>query len=406
VTAPLVSVCVPTFNGEKYLRLALDSIQEQTFKDYEVVVVDDESSDRTVEIARAYAVADERFRIVQNPQRLGLVANWNRCVELARGEWIKFVFQDDLILPACIEKLLDACRLNQVPIGCCRRTFEFDESVPSHLRAFYPNNDREIEQLFHGREVLSAEQFAKMLLENIGRNFVGEPTAVLLDRRVFEVFGKFNPALILRCDAEFWYRVGCHTGIARVHDTLAVFRVHRQSTSSVAHATRSFKLSVLDHLVLLYEFVSNPMYRPLREAAATHRGPAYLAMELRQEGLKALQAAKQNAAGAESDSYPRVRELEEVLETYPAIRVICSQEAELQQAHQELEVCRQVVTAQRQSLTERNLEAERKDQELARQGERLRIIEERLERVHNHSLYRLYRWVKRAGRREAPDAID
>jgi len=64
------------------------------------------------------------------------------------------------------------------------------------------------------------------------------------------------------------------------------------------------------------------------------------------------------------------------------------------------------VTAQDQSLTERNLEVARKDEELAWQGERLRIIEERLERVHNHSLYRLYRWVKRAGRREAPDAID
>src|SRR5450631_1193388 len=103
---PVISVCVPTYNGSKYLGNCLDSILSQTFNDFEVLIVDDLSSDNTFDIAMAYAERDKRFKLFQNTVNLGLVGNWNQCVELAGGEWIKFVFQDDVLAPECIEKLL------------------------------------------------------------------------------------------------------------------------------------------------------------------------------------------------------------------------------------------------------------------------------------------------------------
>jgi len=119
---PLVSVCIPTFNGAKYFRECLDSVLAQKFTGFEVLIVDDKSSDETFSIAQEYATYDHRIRAIQNDYNLGLVSNWNRCAELAQGEWIKFVFQDDLIEPACLETMLAASK-SESYIIFCRRNF-------------------------------------------------------------------------------------------------------------------------------------------------------------------------------------------------------------------------------------------------------------------------------------------
>jgi len=66
-------------------------VSAQTFPDFEIVATDDHSSDRTMAILGEYQKKDPRIRVSRNPKNLGLVGNWNRCVELAKGEWIKFV---------------------------------------------------------------------------------------------------------------------------------------------------------------------------------------------------------------------------------------------------------------------------------------------------------------------------
>ena len=103
---PLVSVCVPTYNGEPFLQAALDSASAQTFGDLEILVVDDGSSDGTPALVERHAADDPRVRLLRNERNLGLVGNWNRCLEAARGTWIKFLFQDDLLEPACVERML------------------------------------------------------------------------------------------------------------------------------------------------------------------------------------------------------------------------------------------------------------------------------------------------------------
>src|SRR5262249_4994646 len=106
MSAPQVSLCIPTWNGSAYLGEALESALKQSQEELEILLVDDASTDDTV--ARASSFKDPRLRIHRNATRLGIPGNWNRCLALAQGEYVKFLFQDDTLTPRAVEGLLAA----------------------------------------------------------------------------------------------------------------------------------------------------------------------------------------------------------------------------------------------------------------------------------------------------------
>ena len=99
--APAVSICVPTFNRRCSLARTLTSLLVQTYRDFELIVSDDGSSDGTEEIVRS--MNDQRIRYSRNPVNLGLYANWNRCLELARGEFVSIYHDHDIYDPRIVE---------------------------------------------------------------------------------------------------------------------------------------------------------------------------------------------------------------------------------------------------------------------------------------------------------------
>ena len=105
---PLVTVLMPVRNGAAHLRAALDSILAQTFADFELLVLDDGSTDATPDILRA--VTDSRVRVVTNPQNLGLVPTLNRGLELARGSLIARQDHDDISLPTRLQRQVEYLR--------------------------------------------------------------------------------------------------------------------------------------------------------------------------------------------------------------------------------------------------------------------------------------------------------
>src|SRR5688572_5713153 len=99
---PLVSVCIPTYNYAHLIADAIESVLRQTERDLELVVIDDCSTDDTEQVAARYA-DDPRFRFVRNPCNLGLFGNFNRCFELAEGEFVKVLCADDWLHERSIE---------------------------------------------------------------------------------------------------------------------------------------------------------------------------------------------------------------------------------------------------------------------------------------------------------------
>src|SRR5438876_11482302 len=100
IDRPLVSICVPAYNAERWLADALESAMRQTYSEFELVVADNSSTDRTVEIARSFD--DPRVRVETATTWVSAVANHNRAIRLSRGAFVKFLHADDLLLPRCV----------------------------------------------------------------------------------------------------------------------------------------------------------------------------------------------------------------------------------------------------------------------------------------------------------------
>jgi glycosyltransferase involved in cell wall biosynthesis len=99
---PKVTVVIPVYNGEKYLGIAVDSILSQTFPDFELLVIDDGSIDRSIAVVLSYS--DPRIRLERNPTNLGVSTTRNKGIQLARGEYLAFLDSDDWAYPERLAK--------------------------------------------------------------------------------------------------------------------------------------------------------------------------------------------------------------------------------------------------------------------------------------------------------------
>lgn len=234
---PLVSICIPTYNGQEFILEVLNSALNQTYRPIEIIVSDDESTDDTLNIIKNGSIDSDINIAVYSHTPQGIGANWNHCVSKAKGEYIKLLFQDDIIAPNCIEEMIKPFLENKtLGLSFCRRNF-IDEY--KNESTDWINNYRNLHQhwtklkpIQNGRELLNDIR----LLEQ-PRNKVGEPTAVLLNRAVFEKVGYFNTDLKQSLDYEFWYRVFTKFDVAFVDLELATFRLHSNQATSVNSKT-------------------------------------------------------------------------------------------------------------------------------------------------------------------------
>lgn len=110
---PRVSIGMPLFNGERYMRESIDSILTQTFEDLELIISDNASTDATREIVLDYAARDPRIRYYRNEHNMGAAYNYNRVIELAEGEYFKHAAYDDILSPTNIQRCVE--ELNRYP---------------------------------------------------------------------------------------------------------------------------------------------------------------------------------------------------------------------------------------------------------------------------------------------------
>lgn len=114
---PLVTVCVVTYNSEDFILETLESIKNQTYKNFELIISDDGSSDNTLTVAKKWLEKNDKYfvrtHVVSTEKNTGTAANYNRGIFASKGEWIKFIDGDDLLTPNCLEDNVDFINHNK-----------------------------------------------------------------------------------------------------------------------------------------------------------------------------------------------------------------------------------------------------------------------------------------------------
>lgn len=132
---PKVSIGLPVFNGEKYLEESINSILNQTYDDFELVISDNGSTDRTQRICEDFAAQDDRIRYYRNSENKGATWNFNRVFELSQGEYFKWAAHDDIISPTFLEKCVEVLNSDATIILCSSQVTNIDEH--GEMIAFY-----------------------------------------------------------------------------------------------------------------------------------------------------------------------------------------------------------------------------------------------------------------------------
>lgn len=194
---PLVTIAIPVFRGARYIRMAIDSVLAQTFKDFELLIVDNCSDDETVSIVFSYS--DPRIVLIRNKENIGAVLNWNKCLTLAKGRYIKILPHDDVLEPTCLEEqvkvLNDDLKERIALVFCARRIIDADGKQVIARRLFGIS-----------RGVIVSQELIRKCIR-YGTNFIGEPGAVLFRLRDAKEVGWFNGQIPYVIDLDYWIRL-------------------------------------------------------------------------------------------------------------------------------------------------------------------------------------------------------
>jgi hypothetical protein len=261
---PLVTIAIPTYNGERYLAETMLSAQGQSYPNIEIMVIDDASIDGTLDIVRDRSSADARVRLVQNAERLGMAGNFSACLTHARGAWVKFLLQDDLLSPTCVEQMVDA-RVAGCPLIVCGRRYQYDD-VNAGLQVAYEGVLKtSLTRLRPEPHWLAPEELFGYVVRHRAVNFIGEPVAIMVERQAALDAGPFDARLLQLMDLEFAVRLGLRYGVTIVPEVLATFRCHSHQATARHSAERAFHHAHLDPALYLATLAYSPRYAGPRE---------------------------------------------------------------------------------------------------------------------------------------------
>lgn len=220
---PRVSVCIPAYNNEVYILDTINSVLAQTFTDFELVVIDDCSKDSTAAVVES--VTDPRVRLVRNEKNLGMAGNWNRCIEEARGPFVKLLCADDILYPTSLElevkALMENPDINLVSSDTALINMQ-GEQVGAFKR--WPVNGR-----------MNGRKLAKISL--LFNNFFGAPCDNLFRKAAALAVGGFDKAFPYILDFDLWLRLACTGDVYIIHEKLNGFRLRNDSNTGEVMGT-------------------------------------------------------------------------------------------------------------------------------------------------------------------------
>lgn len=232
----MVSICIPTYNGEAFLQEALNSVLAQTYKNIEVIISDDASTDNTLEIAKSFkGFVDFPVTIISHKPN-GIGANWNNCIKNANGSFIKFLFQDDILYPDCISEMIATFEENsELGLVSCKRDLIIEGEVNSNVMEWidkFKNLQNQFETI-DNVTIIDKNFFSEEYFLSGNNNKIGEPTVVMFRKEIVKDVGYFDEKLKQNLDYVFYYRLLKKHQIAIIKKPLAAFRIHENQATNI-----------------------------------------------------------------------------------------------------------------------------------------------------------------------------
>lgn len=247
---PRVTVLTPVYNGEAYVAECIESVIAQSYTNWEYVIVDNCSTDKTLEIATRYAENDRRIRIVNNARFVDGIENHNIAFALVSPEskYCKVVSADDWIYPECLERLVDVAETHpSVGIVSCYAI------TSNGIRA----SDVPLRQ-----EVFSGKSICRIHL--LGSRVLSAPTTLLYRADLIRRRRPFFTVAAPSADIHASFEVLQHSDFGFVHQILCFERLHERSVSSTLMTFNSFLVDRLDFVVTYGSIFLSPQERDHR----------------------------------------------------------------------------------------------------------------------------------------------
>ena len=216
---PLVSILMAAFNADNFIGDSIKSIIEQTYKNWELIVIDDYSSDKTYQIANNYSKLDPRIKVIRNTTQLGQALSRNRGVEYSTGNYIAILDSDDLALPFRIEKQVEYLGKNS------------DVGLVGSYVNIIDKDGKKIRTKEKACDALGIH-FA-LILQN---QFIH--SSVIMRREVVEWAHGYDTKYLHAEDYDLWSRLCDKFILVNMNTVLTSFRVHNNSVTSISSSQK------------------------------------------------------------------------------------------------------------------------------------------------------------------------
>ena len=208
---PTVSVCIPVYNAEKTIASTIQSVLDQTFQDWQLIIVDNCSNDKTVNVIKSFN--DKRIHLFQNETNCGMVNNWNKCLEKVDTDYIQLLCADDLLEKQCIEIKYKFLSEHENLVAVSSGTLIINEDN----KIIYKRRHFSRDCIINGNKIIKTSFRTK--------NIFGEPSNVMFKRTVMQKAGIFLNTLPYSPDWEYWLRLAKYGDFAFLKDYLVRYRV-------------------------------------------------------------------------------------------------------------------------------------------------------------------------------------
>jgi len=209
---PILTVIMPAYNAKKYISFAIESVLNQTYEDFEFLIIDDRSTDGTSKIIRNYAKQDKRIRIINNKKNMQIAYCLNKGLKSATGTFIARMDPDDISMKKRLEKQLKFLIRNPNVAIVGANIEIIDKNGKKIASRKYPSSSTEMKKI-----MFRYSPFAHPV--------------IMFRKKVFEKYGGYNEAMVPCEDIDLWFKIGSRHKFATLQENLLQYRLLEASNS-------------------------------------------------------------------------------------------------------------------------------------------------------------------------------